>query len=134
MAKHRRTSRRAKVSVQIRSVNHRHLDLQVRAPREYLSFEEDDSQTHSREDFPRPDRSLCQSFAAKGQSAQIGDGRDSRRPVYRPVNSPKKNLNWPGKSTWRCLATMPDLFHVREVEIDSASERKAVFKALSGGD
>ena len=25
-----------KVSVQIRSVNHRHLDLQVRAPREYL--------------------------------------------------------------------------------------------------
>ena len=30
-----------KVTVQIRSVNHRHLDLQVRAPREFLSFEED---------------------------------------------------------------------------------------------
>ena len=31
----------AKLTVQIRSVNHRHLDLQVRAPREFLSFEED---------------------------------------------------------------------------------------------
>ena len=30
----------AKVTVQIRSLNHRHLDLQLRVPREYLSFEE----------------------------------------------------------------------------------------------
>src|SRR6185503_7677575 len=29
-----------KVTVQIRSLNHRHLDLQLRVPREYLSFEE----------------------------------------------------------------------------------------------
>ena len=30
-----------RVSVQVRSLNHRHLDLQLRVPREYLSLEED---------------------------------------------------------------------------------------------
>src|SRR4030095_14092254 len=33
--------RGAKLTVQIRSLNHRHLDLQLRVPREYLSFEEE---------------------------------------------------------------------------------------------
>jgi uncharacterized protein (TIGR00255 family) len=30
-----------KITVQIRSLNHRHLDMQLRVPREYLSFEEE---------------------------------------------------------------------------------------------
>ena len=30
-----------RVTVQVRSLNHRHLDLQLRVPREYLSFEEE---------------------------------------------------------------------------------------------
>ena len=30
-----------KITVQIRSLNHRHLDMQLRLPREYLSFEEE---------------------------------------------------------------------------------------------
>ena len=33
--------RGTKVTIQVRSLNHRHLDLQLRVPREYLSFEED---------------------------------------------------------------------------------------------
>jgi uncharacterized protein (TIGR00255 family) len=33
--------RGTRVTVQVRSLNHRHLDLQLRAPREYLSFEEE---------------------------------------------------------------------------------------------
>ena len=33
--------RGAMVTVQVRSLNHRHLDLQLRAPREYLAFEEE---------------------------------------------------------------------------------------------
>ena len=31
----------AKITVQVRSLNHRHLDLQLRVPREYLGFEEE---------------------------------------------------------------------------------------------
>ena len=34
-------ARGTKISVQVRSLNHRHLDLQLRVPREYLSFEEE---------------------------------------------------------------------------------------------
>ena len=33
--------RGTKITVQIRSLNHRHLDMQLRVPREYLSFEEE---------------------------------------------------------------------------------------------
>ena len=33
--------RGTRVTVQVRSLNHRHLDLQLRVPREYLSFEEE---------------------------------------------------------------------------------------------
>ncbi|MBI1993583.1 MAG: YicC family protein, partial [Deltaproteobacteria bacterium] len=33
--------KRAKIAVQARTLNHRHLDLQLRVPREYLSIEEE---------------------------------------------------------------------------------------------
>ena len=33
--------RGTKISIQMRTLNHRHLDLQLRVPREYLSFEEE---------------------------------------------------------------------------------------------
>jgi uncharacterized protein (TIGR00255 family) len=33
--------RGTKITIQVRSLNHRHLDLQLRVPREYLAFEED---------------------------------------------------------------------------------------------
>ena len=33
--------RGVKITVQIRSLNHRHLDMQLRVPREYLAFEEE---------------------------------------------------------------------------------------------
>jgi uncharacterized protein (TIGR00255 family) len=34
-------NKHAKITVQVRSLNHRHLDLQLRVPREYLGFEEE---------------------------------------------------------------------------------------------
>src|SRR5438093_13203556 len=34
-------ARGTKISIQVRSVNHRHLDVQLRVPREYLLFEEE---------------------------------------------------------------------------------------------
>jgi hypothetical protein len=42
--------------------------------------------------------------------------------------SSKRNTNWPAKIGVALLSTIPDVFHVREVEIDSANERQAVLK------
>ncbi len=59
------------MTVQIRSVNHRHLDMQVRAPREYLSFEEEIRKL-VREKISRGRIDLyVNRYAAKGQSRKL---------------------------------------------------------------
>ena len=61
----------AKITVQIRSVNHRHLDLQVRTPREYMSFEEEIRKL-LREKISRGRIDLfVNRYAAKGQSRKL---------------------------------------------------------------
>ena len=61
----------ARVTVQIRSVNHRHLDLQVRTPREYMSFEEEIRKL-LREKISRGRIDLfVNRYAAKGQARKL---------------------------------------------------------------
>ncbi|HET7004533.1 MAG TPA: YicC/YloC family endoribonuclease, partial [Candidatus Binatia bacterium] len=60
-----------RVTVQIRSVNHRHLDLQVRTPREYMSLEEE-IRKHLREKISRGRIDLfVNRYAAKGQARKL---------------------------------------------------------------
>jgi uncharacterized protein (TIGR00255 family) len=121
----------AKVTVQIRSVNHRHLDLQVRAPREYLSFEED-VRKRVREKISRGRIDLyVNRYAAKGQSRKLEMDEALVGQYIAGVSQLKKKYKLAGEIGVALLSTIPDVFHVREVEIDSANERHAVLKALS---
>jgi len=121
----------AKVTVQIRSVNHRHLDLQVRAPREYLSFEED-VRKRVREKISRGRIDLyVNRYAAKGQSRKLEMDEALVGQYIAGVSQLKKKYKLAGEIGVALLSTIPDVFHVREVEIDSANERDAVLKALS---
>ena len=120
-----------KVTVQIRSVNHRHLDLQVRAPREYLSFEED-VRKRVREKISRGRIDLyVNRYAAKGQSRKLEMDEALVGQYIAGVSQLKKKYKLAGEIGVALLSTIPDVFHVREVEIDSANERDAVLKALS---
>ena len=66
--------RSAKISVQIRSLNHRHLDLQLRVPREYMALEEEIRKT-IREKISRGQSGcLYQPFCSQGRSAQTRNG------------------------------------------------------------
>jgi uncharacterized protein (TIGR00255 family) len=120
-----------KVTVQIRSVNHRHLDLQVRAPREYLFFEED-VRKRVREKISRGRIDLyVNRYAAKGQSRKLEMDDALVGQYIAGVSQLKKKYKLAGEIGVALLSTIPDVFHVREVEIDSANERHAVLKALS---
>lgn len=121
----------AKVTVQIRSVNHRHLDLQVRAPREYLSFEEDVRKL-MRAKISRGRIDLyVNRYAGKGQSRKLEMDEALVGQYVAGVSQLQKKYKLAGEIGVSLLSTIPDVFHVREVEIDSASERQAVMKALT---
>jgi uncharacterized protein YicC (UPF0701 family) len=123
-------TRLAKVSVQIRSLNHRHLDLQLRVPREYLAFEEEIRKT-IRGTISRGRIDLyVNRYAAKGQARKLEMDEALVGQYIAGVKQLKKKFKLAGDIEVALLADIPDVFHVREVEIDSAGERAAVLKAL----
>ncbi len=122
----------AKVTVQIRSVNHRHLDLQVRAPRELLSVEEEIRKL-VREKISRGRIDLfVNRYAAKGQSRKLEMDEALVGQYIAGVSQLKKKFKLAGDIGVSLLSTIPDLFQLREVEINVADERLAVLKALGG--
>jgi uncharacterized protein (TIGR00255 family) len=122
----------AKVTVQIRSVNHRHLDLQVRAPRELLSVEEEIRKL-VREKISRGRIDLfVNRYAAKGQSRKLEMDEALVGQYIAGVSQLKKKFKLAGDIGVSLLSTIPELFQLREVEINVAEERLAVLKALGG--
>ena len=124
--------RGARITVQIRSVNHRHLDLQVRTPREYMSFEEEIRKL-LREKISRGRIDLfVNRYVAKGQSRKLEMDEALIGQFLSGVAQLKKKYKLGGEVDVALVSTIPDVFHVREVEIDSKGERQAVLKALNG--
>jgi uncharacterized protein (TIGR00255 family) len=122
----------ARITVQIRSVNHRHLDLQVRTPREYMSFEEEIRKL-LREKISRGRIDLfVNRYVAKGQSRKLEMDEALIGQFISGVAQLKKKYKLGGEVDVALVSNIPDVFHVRELEIDSKGERQAVLKALNG--
>lgn len=122
----------ARITVQIRSVNHRHLDLQVRTPREYMSFEEEIRKL-LREKISRGRIDLfVNRYAAKVQARKLEMDEALIGQFIAGVAHVKKKYKLGGQVDVALVSNIPDVFHVREVEIDSKGEREAVLKALNG--
>ncbi|HEX9264862.1 MAG TPA: YicC/YloC family endoribonuclease [Candidatus Binatia bacterium] len=120
----------AKVTVQIRSLNHRHLDLQLRVPREYLSFEEEIRKS-VREKISRGRIDLfVNRYGPKTQTRKLEMDDALVGQYIAGVKQLKKKYQLAGEVGVAMLANLPELFHVREMEADHASERQALLKAL----
>jgi len=120
----------AKVTVQIRSLNHRHLDLQLRVPREYLSFEETIRKA-VREKIARGRIDLfVNRYGTKPQARRLEMNDALVGQYIASLKQLKKKYRLAGELGLSSLAQVPELFHIREVEADHASEREAVLKAL----
>jgi uncharacterized protein (TIGR00255 family) len=124
--------RGTKVTIQIRSLNHRHLDLQLRVPREYLSFEEEIRKTlRQRISRGRVDLFINR-YAARAQSRKLDVDEALVGQYIAGMTQLKKKYRLAGEIGLSLLSTIPDLFHVRELEVNGAEERRAVLKALGG--
>jgi uncharacterized protein (TIGR00255 family) len=123
-------ARGTKISVQVRSVNHRHLDLQLRVPRAYLLFEEEI-------------RKIMRNKISRGRVDlfinRSPDSRQSRKleldvellgQYLSTIKDAKKKFQLAGAIEASLLSQVPDLFHIREVEVQPANERRGLFIAL----
>lgn len=123
--------RGTKIAVQIRSLNHRHLDLQLRVPREYMAFEEEIRKT-IREGILRGRIDIfIHRFPGKGQAHRLEVDEELLDQYLQAIKKAKKKYRLSGDVDVSLFARLPDLFHVREVEADKASERQGLFDALA---
>ena len=119
-----------KITVQIRSLNHRHLDLQLRVPREYLSLEEEIRKA-LRGKISRGRIDLfVNRYAGKITARKLDMDEGLVGQYIAGVKQIKKRYGLAGEVGVSLLSNIPDLVHVREPEADPARARHAGRTAL----
>ena len=122
--------RGTRVTVQVRSLNHRHLDLQLRVPREYLSFEEEIRKV-IRDKIARGRLDIFINRApTKGQGRRLELDEELLAQYLTSVRQAKRKYQLSGDFSVSLLSSVPELFRLREVEVDAAAERQGLFKTL----
>lgn len=125
-----RIARGTRIAVQARSLNHRHLDLQLRVPREYLAFEEEIRKL-IRERISRGRIDLFVSRSpAEGRGRRLEMDEEILGQYLASIRRAKKRFRLAGDPELSLLAALPNLFQVRELEADPAAERQSLFGAL----
>ncbi|HXV83066.1 MAG TPA: YicC/YloC family endoribonuclease [Candidatus Binatia bacterium] len=122
--------RGTRVTVQVRSLNHRHLDLQLRAPREYLSFEEEIRKVIRQKISRGRLEVFINRSPAKGQGRKLELDESLLGQHLSAMRQAKKKYRLGGEFGVSLLYTIPGLLQVREVEVNAAAERQGVFKIL----
>ena len=122
--------RGTKVTVQIRSLNHRHLDLQLRVPREYLALEEEIRKTlRGKISRGRVDL-FVNRYAGRAGARRLEMDEGLVGQYIAGVKQIKKKFGLAGEVGVDLLANIPDLVQVREPEANPAGERQAVMRAI----
>lgn len=123
-------SRWAKIAVQIRTLNHRHLDIQTRIPREYLPLEEEIRKTIRQ----RIARGRIELFITrsplKGQERRLELDETLLRQYLQGVNRAKKKFGLKGDVDLSLLGNIPELFQLRETEVKQEDEKGLVLRIV----
>jgi uncharacterized protein (TIGR00255 family) len=124
-------NKQVKITVQIRSLNHRHLDLQLRVPREFLGFEEDIRkmlrQTINRgriDLFINRSATLRQTRTVELDEELLGE-------YLKAIKYAQKKFGLSGEMGVDIFSSMPDLLRVRDLDLDVRREKHALFGALN---
>jgi uncharacterized protein (TIGR00255 family) len=122
--------RGTKITIQLRSLNHRHLDLQLRVPREYLALEEE-IRKQLRERIARGRVDLfINRVAAKGSERMLEIDEGLLRQYLGSLKAAKQKFRLAGDLDVALLSSGPDLFRVRDMDVDPRAEKETVFKTL----
>ena len=123
--------RSVRVVVQVRSVNHRQLDLQPRIPREYLMMEEE-IRKRVREKLSRGRVELFVTRSRlKGQTRKLELDEKLLDQYVRSLRRVRRKFGLRGEVDLSLCAGLPDLFRLREPEAGEEEEGGLLFKALS---
>jgi uncharacterized protein (TIGR00255 family) len=122
--------RGTRVTVQVRSLNHRHLDLQLRGPREYLAFEEEMRKVIRQKISRGRLEVFIDRAPAKGQGRRLELDQELLGQYLSTLRGAAKRYRLSGDLGVSLLYNIPGLLQVRAVEVDAAAERRAVFQIL----
>ncbi len=122
--------RQVKVSVQIRSVNHRHADIHLRVPKLYLSLEDElREQTRTRVHRGRTDVFVDRT-PLKGRGYRLEVDDTLMEQYHDALQRIKKRFGLEGDIDLRLVPRLPDLFQFKEPEHVEGSEKRLVLRAL----
>ncbi len=120
----------AKVSVQLRTLNHRHLDIQLRVPRHYLAIEEGMRQK-IRQSISRGRVELFitrSPIKGTGRKLELDDVLLDQ--YLSAIRQAKKRFGLKGELDLALVSNLPDLFESREEEGIGENERGLVLKTI----
>lgn len=121
---------RAKVLVQLRTLNHRHLDIQARIPREYLAIEEEIRKV-IRQTIARGRVELfINRSIVKDQGRMLELDEDLLKQYLQSLSRVKKKFGLKGNLDLSFLTSIPELFHLRETEVKQEDERSFVMRTV----
>ena len=101
--------RGTKIAVQIRSLNHRHLDLQLRVPREYLAFEEEIRKTIRERILRGRIDVFINRLPGKGQGHRLEVDEELLDQYLQAIKRAKKKYRLSGDVDVSLFARLPDL-------------------------
>lgn len=120
----------ARIAVQLRTLNHRHLDMQLRVPREYLSIEEEIRKI-LRQNISRGrveifiSRSLLRD---QGRTLELDE--ELLRQYLSSLRRAEKKFGLKGEANLSLLSSLPGLFQIREEQGKEENEKGLVLRAL----
>jgi len=122
----------ARVVAQLRTVNHRSLDLQPRLPREYLALEEEIRKcVRERISRGRVELFVTRSLV-RGHNRTIDLDEALLRQYLQSFRRAQRKFGLKGQVDISLCASLPELFRIKETEPSGDDEAPLVFKALSG--
>jgi uncharacterized protein (TIGR00255 family) len=123
-------NKHAKITVQVRSLNHRHLDLQLRVPREYLGFEEEIRKS-LRQTVNRGRIDLfINRTSVTGHAREVELDEELLAKYLKAIQHAKNKFGLAGEIGVSIFSSIPDLLRVRGMEADAALEKQALFSAV----
>jgi uncharacterized protein (TIGR00255 family) len=123
-------NKHAKITVQVRSLNHRHLDIQLRVPREYLCFEEEirkslrGTVSRGRIDL------FVNRTSVPGQAREVELDEELLGKYLKAIQRAKSKFHLGGEIGLSIFSSVPDLVRVRDVETNLRTEKQGLFAAV----
>ncbi len=120
----------AKIAVQLRTLNHRHLDIQLRVPRDYMAIEEEIRKgIRQRISRGRVDLFITRS-SLRGQSRKLELDEGLLSQYLQSLRRARRKFGLKGEVDLSLFSSLPEIFQVREAEMKGKDEKGLVLRTL----